>query len=139
MIQPQMWPTNSCCRIQASRGTLTIAYPKPRHFPSAAHNSSTKMILHISCLPFFQLNNDSFIGSKTSLPGLDLTLSGNVADKARRTLTFDKSHKLHGAWHYRLAFDFSSEDDMVSRAQEPVLVLGIKKTKPGASQFVQVP
>lgn len=134
-----MWPTNSCCRIEAKADSLSIAYPKPHHFPAASHNSSTQIILHIGCLPFFQLNGDSFIGEKEILPGLELTFGGNVAAKSKRTLTFDKSHKLHGAWHYRLVLDFAHESDMASREEEPVLVLGLKKTQPPASPFVQCP
>lgn len=135
----QMWPTNSCCEMKVSPTSLTIAYPKPKQFPLAAHNSATTMTLHIGCLPFLQLNGDSFTTGTTSLPGLDITLSGNVAEKAKRTLSFDKSHKLHGAWHYRLILDFASVADMCSRDEVPVLTIGLQKTQPPPSPFLHVP
>jgi hypothetical protein len=135
----QMWPTNSCCRIEATAESLTIAYPKPRHFDTAEHNSSTQIILHIGCLPFLQLTGESFTTDRESLPGLDITLGGNVAQHAKRTLTFDKSHKLHGAWHYRLVFDFGASEALATRAEEPCLVLGLRQTQPPASPFVSCP
>ena len=127
-----MWPTNSCCRIKATESALTITYPHPTDFAKAAHNSSSQIILHIGCLPFMQLDGTSFQGSKQSLPGLDITLSGNVAEEAKRTLTFDKTHKLHGAWYYRLVFDFPA---LREKGEVPELVLGLTQTEPPVSPF----
>lgn len=135
----QMWPTNSCCRIQATADSLNIAYTKPIHFPMAEHNTSSQIILHIGCLPFFQMNGDSFSTNTEDLPGLRLTLSGNVAERAKRTLTFDKSHKLHGAWYHRLVFDFAQEESLMSRDEEPCLVLGLERTPVKPSGFVPCP
>lgn len=79
-----------------------------------------------------QLDGTSFQGSKQSLPGLDITLSGNVAEEAKRTLTFDKTHKLHGAWYYRLVFDFPA---LREKGEVPELVLGLTQTEPPVSPF----
>lgn len=72
------------------------------------------------------LNLDSFTSSKQSLPGLDVSLSGNVAEFAKRTLRFDKTTTMHGAKFYELVFDLSKLPEGVV----PKLELQLEKTVP---------
>jgi hypothetical protein len=119
-----MWPTTICADIVAQPSNLSISLPTSL---DGTPNAGTEIVLHISSLPFMQLDLDSFTGPSQSLPGLNVTLSGNVADCAVRTLRFDKSTTLHGARFYKLIFDFKGK---LQKGETPKLELQLEKTEP---------
>lgn len=114
-----VWPEHAACDIVATPTSLTIKNKKASDFPNSPRSRS--ITLHISCLPFFQLNRTSFDGNKASLPGLDVEMCGNVGVGH---LSFDKTTRLHGAPFYRLQFQAPSG------VEEPELVISFRKTKP---------
>lgn len=74
-----------------------------------------------------QLDLTSFTSKTQSLPGLDITLAGNVADSAARSLRFDKSTTMHGAKFYELTFTL---DGKLGEGVVPRLELRLDKTTP---------
>jgi hypothetical protein len=80
-----------------------------------------------------QLNLDSFTSKTQSLPGLNVTLAGNVADSAARTLSFDKSTTMHGAKFYELSFRFEGR---LGQGVVPRLELHLEKTIPPSYPLV---
>lgn len=128
----QVWPDSACAAVVPTESSLTIAYRRSSHFSGS--ELPTKISLHIGYIPFHQLTTASFSSNRESLPGLDVELTGNVVESGRRSLTFDKSHSLHGARYYRLTYEFGPE--LYETEDGPTLYLGFKKTKPPVNDLV---
>ncbi|RSH80873.1 hypothetical protein EHS25_007042 [Saitozyma podzolica] len=120
-----VWPDNACCSMVATSNSLTIVYKRPIDFPDGPRGD--KVSLRIGCLPFLQLDGQSFAENRQSLPGLDVSLSGSIVDHGTRSLTFSKAQKIHGAYYYDLSYSFASE---LRGRCDPTLVISVKKTTP---------
>ncbi|ORY25543.1 hypothetical protein BCR39DRAFT_543951 [Naematelia encephala] len=127
-----VWPSTSCASIVASSDSLTISYPKSLDFPSSAIESN-EMELHISALPFLQLDGDSFGSDSHSLPGLDVELSGNVVQQGSRTLEFNHDTQCWGRWFYRLKYTFP--DSLRENGSVPTMIVHWKRTTPPVYPF----
>lgn len=123
-----MYPTGVRADIIATESSLSVSFP-----PSSTGLVTSKLVLHISCLPFLQLNKRSWQGEEEELPGLTVRLDGNIAVKATRTLRFDNTTINHMARYYELVFDF---EGMMSEEEVPTLVVGLTKTAPPEYPFV---
>lgn len=121
----QVWPDNACCSMVATSNSLTIVYKRPIDFPDGPKGD--KVSLRIGCLPFLQLDGQSFAEGQQSLPGLDVLLSGSIVEHGTRSLTFSKPQKIHGAYYYDLSYSFPSE---LRGRCDPTLVISFEKTTP---------
>jgi hypothetical protein len=124
----QIWPTTERASIVASTKSLSISFPTGH-----SGKPASSLVLHISCLPFFQLDGNSWTTSKQDLPGLTVSLEGNIADKAVRKLRFDNKTTLHEAKYYELTFEFEGK---LAEGEVPKLVLDLTKTEPPTYPFV---
>jgi hypothetical protein len=113
----------------ATQNNLSISYPPSQDFSNGT--LSNMIQLSISSIPDFQLSNSSFTG-KTSLPGLDVTLSGNVVDQGKKSLSFTGA-QINGFYVYNLTHSFDSS--LRDNGEVPTLVVEFEKTTPPEYQL----
>lgn len=111
--------------------SLDIAYTRSKDFPSS--QSADEVILLIGCLPFMQLDQDSFSSGEAALPGLDVKLSGSAVQYGTRKMTFNKTTKPHGAYYYELKYSLAPD---LRDSMEPRILIEVKKTVPPTSDLI---
>ena len=109
----------------ATPSNLTIRYVPSQDFANAT--TSTSMTVVISPIPDHQFGTGSFNNSdhSESLPGLDVSLSGNVIDQGSLNLAYT-GDAINGFNYYNLTVEFAG----ALGDEVPELVLGFKKTTP---------
>lgn len=121
-----VWPENGACNITATPTSLSVAYKKPVDYEPSTSPQAGRITLHIGCLPFMQLDKTTFANHATSLPGLDVHISGNVVEHGKQVFEFTKDTNMHGAPFYRLSYEFPSS---LRQTEDPTLVVNFVKTK----------
>ncbi|WWD16288.1 hypothetical protein CI109_100714 [Kwoniella shandongensis] len=119
------YPSNPSCEIVASSTNLTIRYVPTVDWPNSTVSNAIQ--LSISSLPNFQLNKGAFANGQASLPGLDVSLSGNVVDQGTFSLTFT-GDAINSFEYYNLTYSFPSS--LSQGNYVPELVVGFTKTTP---------
>ncbi|TKY85644.1 hypothetical protein EX895_005183 [Sporisorium graminicola] len=102
-----LYPTTQTISATASSSNLTIRFPHSKAF-AANYTVPTQMTLMVGTSPLNNLPSNFLVSSNSTngtLPGIELTLSGNVASSAvNRSLTFDSSKNVNGFYYYNLTF-----------------------------------
>lgn len=102
-----LYPTTQTISAIASSSNLTIRFPPSKAF-AANYTAPTQMTLMFGTSPLSNLPSDFLVSSNVTqgmLPGMELTLSGNVASSAvNRSLTYDSSKNINGYFYYNLTF-----------------------------------
>jgi hypothetical protein len=127
---PQYYPTNPSCSIIATSSNLTIRYPPSLDYPNITTSNSLQ--LSIASQPDFQLGKTAFSNHTASLPGLDVTLSGNVVEQGNRSLTYGAT--INDLYYYNLTYTFPG--NLQSGAAVPELVISWKKTAPPSYNLI---
>lgn len=104
----------------ATSKDITITYPPSKAFPDTATTSNIMSIL-ISGIFGVNLKQDFLANGTDTLPGLKLTLSGNVIN-GTRSLVYGQA-KLNDYNYYNLTYVIP--DDLGEEV--PTLVLGFEK------------
>lgn len=111
--QPQaswlsLYPTTPAISATASPSNLTIRFPPSRAF-AANYTAPSQMTIMFSITPLAVIPADFLVASNETngkLPGIELSLGGNVASNAvHRSLTFDSSMDINGFYYYNLTFE----------------------------------
>ena len=86
---------------------MTISFPPSKAF-AANYTAPSQMTLMFGTSPLNNLPSNFLLSSNSTngtLPGMELTLSGNVASSAvNRSLTYDSSQNINGFYYYNLTF-----------------------------------
>ncbi|GAC94055.1 hypothetical protein PHSY_001624 [Pseudozyma hubeiensis SY62] len=102
-----LYPTTQTISASASSSNLTIRFPPSRAF-AANYTAPTQMTLMFGTSPLNNLPSDFLVSSNSTngtLPGMELSFSGNVASGAvNRSLTYDSSKNINGFYYYNLTF-----------------------------------
>lgn len=120
-----LYPTTQTISASASASSLTIRFPPSIAF-AANYTTPSHMTIMIGTSPLNNLPSDLLVSSNHTngaLPGIELTLSGNVASNVvERSLTYDSSKNVNGFYYYNLTFSLSS----LPKSTVPELVVSYK-------------
>jgi hypothetical protein len=126
----QYYPTNPSCSIIATSSNLTIRYPPSLDYPNITTSNSLQ--LSIASQPDFQLAKTAFSNHTASLPGLEVTLSGNVVEQGNRSLAYGAT--INDLYYYNLTYTFPGS--LRSAGTVPQLVISWKKTAPPSYNLI---
>jgi hypothetical protein len=117
-----MYPTSASISAIASRTGLTISYPPSRAFPNTTLTSGVMTFLFAG-IPHLSVPADLLANGTGVLPGLRLSVSGNVAEAGTRTLVYGAG-TINDLAYYNLTYAFSSA---ALGGRVPEIVLGVEK------------
>ncbi|KAG6909244.1 hypothetical protein DXG01_001426 [Tephrocybe rancida] len=98
------YATSRTIRAVATEKNLTISYPPSRAFPTFTTGLSNVMTFLISGFRLVTLSEDLFANGSAVLPGLKLTLTGNVVDAGQRLFAYDKAVPINDLQYYNLTY-----------------------------------
>lgn len=121
----QYYPTTSTADIVATSQNLTIRYVPSQDFTNTSISSNVVQ-LNILSQPDFQLGKSAFANNLASLPGLDLTLSGNIVSQGNRSISYGAT--INNVYYYNLTYTFPAS--LRNGGGVPEMVVSWKKTTP---------
>ncbi|KAG5651479.1 hypothetical protein H0H81_008510 [Sphagnurus paluster] len=97
------YSTTRTISARATSSALSIAYPPSRAFPELATGKSNVMTFLISGFRRVSLGADFLANGTGTLPGLQLRVSGNVAEKGKRLFEYGVGN-LNNLAYYNLTY-----------------------------------